>query len=56
MHMNSWINPDGWNTEAYITALTYSDDKQALQHRPSRISSFVAAASGMETVIRFTLS
>ncbi len=36
MHMNSWINPDGWNTDAYITALTYSDDKQALQHRPSR--------------------
>ena len=30
MHMNSWINPDGWNTDASTAALTYFDDKQAL--------------------------
>lgn len=27
MHSNSWIRPDGWNTDAYITALTYTTSK-----------------------------
>lgn len=31
MHLNSWINPDGWTTDAYITALGY-DTKAALDN------------------------
>lgn len=26
MHLNSWINADGWDTDAYMLALSYSED------------------------------
>lgn len=36
MHCNSWINPDGWNTDAYILALTYPDQAALKAGKPSR--------------------
>ena len=36
MHMNSWINPDGWQTDSYIPALTYPDKAALAKKRPSR--------------------
>lgn len=32
MHCNSWVSPDGWNTDAYITALTYNSNDTDLKN------------------------